>query len=63
MRCESCGSEVVRLRGATGRVTICGRCGWGRVELAERRRMLSAVARDDLAEVRQKGWRVADSSL
>lgn len=63
MRCESCGSEVTHLRGATGRVTICGRCGWGRVELAGRRRMLASVPREDLAEVGQKGWKAAGSSL
>ncbi len=40
MKCDSCGSEVTHLRGATGRVVICPRCGWGRVELADGDRSL-----------------------
>jgi anaerobic ribonucleoside-triphosphate reductase len=40
MKCESCGSEVTHLRGATGRVVVCPRCGWGKVELADGGRSL-----------------------
>jgi anaerobic ribonucleoside-triphosphate reductase len=40
MKCDSCGSEVSHLRGATGRVVVCPRCGWGRVELADGGRSL-----------------------
>lgn len=31
--CRSCGSQLTHLRGATGRVSVCPRCGWGKVEL------------------------------
>jgi predicted RNA-binding Zn-ribbon protein involved in translation (DUF1610 family) len=33
--CGSCGSKLTHLRGATGHVSICPRCGWSRVELAQ----------------------------
>jgi predicted RNA-binding Zn-ribbon protein involved in translation (DUF1610 family) len=31
--CRSCGSRLTHLRGATGNVSTCPRCGWGRLEL------------------------------
>jgi hypothetical protein len=40
MKCSSCGSELTHMQGATGRVAICRRCGWGRVELADGGRSL-----------------------
>jgi anaerobic ribonucleoside-triphosphate reductase len=40
MKCNSCGSELTHLQGATGRVAICPRCGWGRVELTDGGRSL-----------------------
>jgi len=45
MKCHSCGSELTHLQGATGRVTICSRCGWGRVELADGGRSLGLAPR------------------
>jgi len=63
MRCESCGSEVVHMRGATGRISICTRCGWGKVELTKRRTNLAAAGQDDSADVGQKGWRAKVCSL
>jgi DNA-directed RNA polymerase subunit RPC12/RpoP len=45
MKCHSCGSEVTHLQGSTGRVTICSRCGWGRVELADGGRSLGFGSR------------------
>jgi hypothetical protein len=61
MRCRSCGSEVVQVRGLTGRLTICSRCGWGKVELTERRRLLRAVPADGLGDGEYKGWRAVGS--
>jgi hypothetical protein len=40
--CQSCGSHLTHLEGATGRVSICARCGWGRVELTSEERTLEA---------------------
>ena len=45
MKCHSCGCDVTHLQGATGRVTICSRCGWGRVELADGGRSLGLAPR------------------
>jgi hypothetical protein len=38
--CQSCGSHLTHLQGATGRVSFCPRCGWGRVELTTEERTL-----------------------
>ncbi len=32
-KCSSCGSKLNQLEGITGRISICSRCGWNRVEL------------------------------
>jgi len=62
MKCRFCGSELAHVRGVTGRITICHKCGWGRVELIERLRSLGAVAQQELAEAGPKGWKGASIS-
>lgn len=43
--CGCCGSQLTHLRGATGRVSVCPRCGWSRVELTrDERTVTSGVA-------------------
>jgi predicted RNA-binding Zn-ribbon protein involved in translation (DUF1610 family) len=42
--CGSCGSKLTHLRGATGHVSICPRCGWSKVELTDGRTVTSGVA-------------------
>jgi predicted RNA-binding Zn-ribbon protein involved in translation (DUF1610 family) len=43
--CACCGSKLTHLRGATGHVSICPRCGWSRVELTrDERAVTSGVA-------------------
>ena len=37
---QSRGAQVPHVRGATGRLEICSRCGWARVELADGDRSL-----------------------
>lgn len=32
-KCRYCGSRLTHLQGASGRVSICSRCGWNRVQL------------------------------
>lgn len=39
--CRSCGSQLAHLRGATGCVSLCPRCGWGTVELTRDERTAS----------------------
>jgi predicted RNA-binding Zn-ribbon protein involved in translation (DUF1610 family) len=41
--CGSCGSKLTHLRGATGHVSICPRCGWSKVELTDGRTVTSGV--------------------
>ena len=43
--CRSCGSELTHMQGATGRVSICSRCGWSRVELTNGGRTPGVSAR------------------
>lgn len=43
--CRSCGSKLTRLQGATGRISICSRCGWSRVELTNGGRTPGVSAR------------------
>ena len=62
MKCRFCGCEVAHVRGVTGRITICPKCGWGRVELIERLRSLGAVAQLERAETGPKGWKGAGIS-
>jgi hypothetical protein len=38
--CQSCGSHLTHLQGVTGRVSVCARCGWGRLELNSGERTL-----------------------
>ena len=35
--CRYCGSRLAHLQGATGRISICSRCGWNRVDLTSHR--------------------------
>jgi predicted RNA-binding Zn-ribbon protein involved in translation (DUF1610 family) len=42
--CESCGTRLTHLRGATGYVSICPRCGWSKVEVTnDERTVMSSV--------------------
>ena len=43
--CPSCGSRLNHLEGFTGRISICTRCGWNRVELARERERRGRSAR------------------
>jgi len=52
--CQSCGSHLTHLQGATGRVSICGRCGWGRVELTNQERTLAVRAGFALSPIPQR---------
>jgi hypothetical protein len=52
--CESCGSRLSHLEGATGRVTFCTRCGWGRVELTSGERILAVGAGFARLPIRQR---------
>jgi anaerobic ribonucleoside-triphosphate reductase len=36
--CPHCGASLTHLQGATGRISICQRCGWSRTETAQERR-------------------------
>ncbi len=31
--CRSCGSKLTYVEGTSGRISICYRCGWSRMEL------------------------------
>lgn len=33
--CPNCGGWPTHLRGATGRISVCPRCGWSRIEPRE----------------------------
>lgn len=33
--CPNCGGRLTHLRGATGRISLCHRCGWSRTEPRE----------------------------
>ena len=35
--CPQCGGRLTHLQGATGRISLCHRCGWSRAESGEER--------------------------
>jgi hypothetical protein len=52
--CQSCGSRLTHLEGETGRVSLCTRCGWGRVELTSAERILAVGAGFARLPIRQR---------
>jgi hypothetical protein len=52
--CQSCGSRLTHLEGATGHVSFCTRCGWGRVELTSGERTLEVGAGFARLPIRQR---------
>ncbi|MCJ7620058.1 MAG: hypothetical protein MUP64_07580, partial [Anaerolineae bacterium] len=40
--CPQCGGRLTHLQGATGRISLCHRCGWSRADTAEQPRPRTA---------------------
>jgi hypothetical protein len=52
--CPVCGSKLNLLRGATGRISICTRCGWYRIELVTGPKSVERAERVGRSEVWQQ---------
>jgi ribosomal protein L37AE/L43A len=52
--CPVCGSKLNLLRGATGRIGICPRCGWYRIEPATGPKSADSAERVGRSEVWQQ---------